>query len=332
LVADKDRVLSLAAVGYADVAAERPMPTDALFWIASQSKSITATAFMMLVDEGKVALDNPVAKFLPEFNQPWLTVEQDQEHVLLKKPKQPITVRHILSHTSGMPFKSLMEDPTLDLLTLRDGVRSYAMTPLLFEPGTKYHYSNAGINTAGRIIELASGMAYEAFLDERLFRPLGMNDTTFWPSGRQLERLAKAYKPSADNRELEETTITQLTYPLDARRRQPMPAGGLFSTAADLGRFCRMVANGGRLDGRRYLSESAVAQMTSKQTADSINDAYGLGWSTGGGNFGHGGAYSTDMNVNRQRGRITVFLVQHAGFPGNGGEAQGSFQKAANEL
>jgi CubicO group peptidase (beta-lactamase class C family) len=231
-----------------------------------------------------------------------------------------------------MPFKSLMEDPTLDLLTLRDGVRSYVMTPLQSEPGTTYQYSNAGINTAGRIIELASGMAYEAFLDERLFRPLGMNDTTFWPSGRQLERLAKAYKPSADNRGLVETTITQLTYPLDDRRRQPMPAGGLCSTAADLGRFCRMVANGGQLDGRRYLSESAVAQMTSKQTADSINDAYGLGWSTGGGNFGHGWAYSTSMNVNHQRSRITVFLVQHAGFPGNGGEAQGAFQKAANEL
>jgi len=332
LVADKEHVLSLTAAGYTDVAAGKPMPTDALFWIASQSKPITATALMILVDEGEVALDDPVEKFLPEFKELWLTVEDDDEHVLLKKPKHPITVRNVLSHTSGMPFKSLMEQPTLDLLPLRDAARSYAMTPLQFEPDTKFWYSNAGINTAGRIIEVVSGMAYEDFLDQRLFEPLGMNDTTFWPNERQLQRLAKPYKPNADKNGLEETTITQLRYPLDDRRRQPMPAGGLFSTAADVGRFCRMVLRGGELDGRRYLSESAVAQMTSKQTGDSIKDGYGLGWSTGGGSFGHGGAYSTNMTIDAKRGRITVYMVQHAGFPGNGGEALGAFRKAADEL
>jgi CubicO group peptidase (beta-lactamase class C family) len=332
LVADRDRVLSLAAVGYADVTAAKPMPTDALFWIASQSKPITATALLMLVDEGQVALDDPIEKYLPEFKDIWLAAEQDQGHILLKRPSQRITVRQVLSHTSGMPFQSLMEQPALDMFKLRDGVRSYAITPLLFEPGTKYQYSNAGINTAGRIIEVASGTAYEDFLDERLFRPLGMVDTTFWPNGEQLERLAKSYKPGPDNRGLEETTITQLTYPLDDRHRQPMPAGGLFSTAADLGRFCQMVLGGGELDGRRYLSEAAVVQMTSKQTAESIKDGYGLGWSTGGGNFGHGGAYSTNINIDSRRGRITVFLVQHAGFPGNGGEAHGAFRKAADEF
>src|SRR5262249_27169955 len=160
-------------------------------------------------------------------------VEQDKEHVLLRRPKQAITVRHILSHTSGMPFRSAMEQPTLDGLFLRDAVKSYAMTPLQFEPGSKWQYSNAGINTAGRLIEVASGMSYEEFLDKRLFGPLGMKDTTFWPSEEQLGRLAKAYKPSADKTGLAETTIGQLHYPLSDRKRQPMPAGGLFSTAAD---------------------------------------------------------------------------------------------------
>ena len=186
LVADKNKVLSLEAVGSADVAAGKPMGQDALFWIASQSKPMTATAFMMLVDEGKIRLDDPVEKYLPEFKGQWLAVEQDKDHVLLKRPKHPITVREILSHTSGLPFTSAMEAPTLDLLSLRDGVRSYAMTPLQFEPGSKYAYSNAGINTAGRIIEVVSGVPYEEFMQKRLFDPLGMKDTTFWPDEGQL--------------------------------------------------------------------------------------------------------------------------------------------------
>jgi CubicO group peptidase (beta-lactamase class C family) len=331
LVADKDKVLSLEAVGFADIAAKKPLKTDALFWIASQSKPITAAALMMLVDEGKVKLDDPVEKYLPEFKNLWLAVEQDKEHVLLKKPKRPITVRDILSHTSGMPFQSAMEVPTLDALPLRDAVRSYAMTPLQFEPGSKYQYSNAGINTAGRIIEVVSGMPYETFLDKRLFVPLGMKDTTFWPSEDQLTRLANSYKPNAAKTGLEATTVGQLQYPLNDHKRQPMPAGGLFATANDVGRFCQMMLNGGMCDGKRLLSEDAVKQMTSKQTGDAVKESYGLGWSTGDGTFGHGGAFATNMNVNTKRGLITVFLVQHAGFPGDGGKSLAAFQKAAEE-
>ena len=111
LVANREKVLSLEAVGFADVAAGKPMRPDALFWIASQSKPMTATALMMLVDEGKVSLDDPVAKYLPEFKDQWLAVEQDSDHVLLKKPKHRVTVRHILSHTSGMAFKSAWKNP-----------------------------------------------------------------------------------------------------------------------------------------------------------------------------------------------------------------------------
>jgi CubicO group peptidase (beta-lactamase class C family) len=331
LVGDRDRVLCVEAVGYADVATRTPMQTNALFWIASQSKPITATALMMLVDEGEVRLDDPVAKYLPEFKDLWLTVERDQDHLLLKRPAHPITVREILSHTSGMPFKSAMEEPTLDLLPLREAVRSYAMTPLQFEPGSKYQYSNAGINTAGRIIEVVSGMPYEAFLEKRLFEPLGMKDTTFWPNESELERLAKSYKPNAEKSDLEPITITQLKYPLNDRKRQPMPAGGLFSTAEDLGRFCRMILNGGVFEGKRYLSEAAVKEMTTRQTGENIKESYGLGWSTGGGSFGHGGAYATNMAIDTKRGLITVFLVQHAGFPAEGGKSQGVFRKAAEE-
>jgi CubicO group peptidase (beta-lactamase class C family) len=331
LVADKDRVLSLEAVGYADIAAGKPMTTDAIFWIASQSKSITGTAFMMLVDEGKVKLDDPVEKYLPEFKTQWLAAVQKPDHVLLEKPRHPITVREVLSHTSGLPFASAMEQPTLDGLPLRDAVRSYAMTPLQFEPGSKYQYSNAGINTAGRMIEVVSRMPYEDFLDRRLFQPLGMKDTTFWPNEDQVKRLAKSYRPNANKDGLEEFPIGQLKYPLSDRKRYPMPAGGLFSTAGDVGRFCQMVLNGGSFEGHRYLSAEAVKLMTSKQTGDALKDGYGLGWSTGGGSFGHGGAHSTNMTIDANRGLIYVWMVQHAGFPGDGGKSQSVFRKAAEE-
>ena len=331
LVADKDKILCTDAVGYADIAAGKPLAVDALFWIASQSKPITATAFMMLVDEGKVSLDDPVQKFLPEFHNQWLAVEHDSDHVLLKKPRRPITIRDILSHTSGLPFASAAEQPTLDLLPLRAGALTYAMTPLQYEPGSKYQYSNAGINTAGRIIEVISGIPYEEFLETRLLRPLGMKDTTFWPNDEQLLRLAKSYKPNRAGNGLDETTVGQLKYPLNDRKRQPMPAGGLFSTAHDLARFCQMILNGGIFEGKRLLSEKSVAELTRKQTPKPLNDGYGLGWATSGGSFGHGGAYSTNMTIDRDRGLIYVFNVQHAGFPGNGGQSFEAFKKAAEK-
>ncbi len=205
-------------------------------------------------------------------------------------------------------------------------VGSYAMTPLVFEPDTKYQYSNAGINTAGRIIEVVTGMKYEAFLDQRLFKPLGMRDTTFWPNKGQLRRLAKAYKPAKDG--LEECPIAQLKYPLDSRERQPMPAGGLFSTANDLSLFYRMLANNGTFHGRRILSEPAVLAMTSKQTGD-LPTPYGFALSVGGNKFGHGGAYGTNSSFDREHQLITVFLVQHAGWAPKGRDILPTFQKAA---
>jgi CubicO group peptidase (beta-lactamase class C family) len=332
LVADANEVLSLGTIGFSDIAAKKPMRTDTLFWIASQTKPITGTALMMLVDEGKV-VDDPVEKYLPEFKGQWLAVEQDEEHVLLRKPKRPITVADVLRHTSGMPFRSAMEEPTLDGLPLEVAVRSYAMTPLQFEPGSQYQYANTGTNTAGRILEVVSGMPYEEFLDTRLLGPLGMKDTTFWPSAEQLTRLATAYKPNADNTGLEETRIAQLHYPLDDRkRRYPMPAGGLFSTARDVCRFCQMILKGGIHDGKRYLSEAAFRQMTHKQTGDTIETGYGFGWATDGNTFGHSGAMETNMTIDAKQGLITVFLIQHAYFPEDGGEKiRTAFREAATE-
>ena len=344
LVATPDRVLGLEAVGYSDVGSKVPMKADAVFWIASMNKPITATLLMMLVDEGKVRLDDPVEKYLPEFRGQMRVALKDGDLVVLKKPARPITVRDILSHTSGMVGRSPIEG-RLDSVSLRDGAISYGLSPLQFEPGTRYEYCNPGINTVGRIVEVVSGVPYEKFLQERLLGPLGMKDTTFWPDDAQVARLAKSYKPGKAG--LEETEIGYLTYPLGDSKRHPYPGGGLFATAEDLGKFCRMILRGGELDGRRYLSEAAVREMTSTQTGDLMNGGkdehgYGLGWSTSRksrgesgpaipGPCGHGGAYSTDMSVDPDRKLVTIWMVQHAGYPGDGNQALGAFKKAAAE-
>lgn len=328
-VADKDRMRGQAEVGFADTDAQIPMRADTLFWIASQTKPITGTALMLLVDEGKIALDDAAAKYLPEFGDLWVIKEQTETSRTLTRPARAVTVRDLLCHTSGLPFRSLLEEPYLDGLPLTAATRSYALTPLGTQPGTAFEYSNAGINAAGRIIEVVSGLPYEEFLQTRLLEPLGMDDTTFFPTAAQVERLAKAYRPNAEGSGYEETQIAQLRYPLDGPGRYPMPAGGLFSTAGDLARFLQMVLNGGRHDGERLLSKDAVAQMTRKQTPPEVANGYGLGWGIGDGSFGHDGAYASGMTVYPSAGLATVYLVQHAGFIKQGETYRRAFEAAA---
>ena len=329
LIGTKDDVLSVETIGAADVGAGRPMTPDAVFWIASMSKSITGTAVMMLVDEGKLNVDDPVESYLPEFRGMMVVAEHDDDHALLRKPIHPLTLRTLLTHTGGLAGHSVLE-PRLDLLSLRENVLVYPLVPLRFEPGARYDYSNAGINTLGRIVEVVSGMPFEVFLEQRLFAPLGMKDTTFWPDANQLRRLAKAYRPNAAQTGFEEVPIDQLTYPLSNRARGVSPAGGLFSTAHDMYRLGRMILNGGTYGGHRYLSAASIAQMTSNQIAElSIGPdpdyGYGFGWiihrarkkndPTGPGTFGAGGAYNTQMGIDPAHNLISVLMVQQVGCP-----------------
>ena len=347
LVASPDKVLTVETAGFADREGKTAMKADDLFWIASMTKPMTAAALMMLVDEKKVSLDDPVEKYLPEFKGHMVVVYQDKDALLLKKPARATTVRDCLRHTSGMPFGSALESPTIDKLLLKDAVRSYAITPLAYEPGTKYAYSNAGINTAGRIIEVASGMSYEDFMSKRLFAPLGMTETTWRPTTEQMKRVAKTYKPSKDGKELEATNIGALAHPLSDPTRQPCPGGGLFSTAKDVAAFGQMILNGGTHGEKRILTEAAVREMTGTQTDDLLNKGkgeggYGLGFSTTrkakadgpavAGPCGHGGAYATNLWINPDAKLVTVYMVQHAGFPGDGGKARGAFEKAATDM
>lgn len=330
LVVDKEHVLAVETIGFSDIEADKPMRPDTLFWIASQSKPMTAVVVMMLVDEGKIALDDPVEKYLPEFRGQMVVVEKDADHLLLKKPAHPITIREILSHMSGLPFKSAVEAPTLDSLPLAAAVRSYAMTPLQTEPGTAYQYANAGINTAARVLEVVSGIAYADFMQARLFDPLGMKDTTFWPNEEQTARIARSYRPDATKTKLDAFNITQLSYPLsDQTKRFAMPAGGLFSTAGDTALFCRMLLNGGELNGHRYLSKAAFDELKKRQTPESVKSSYGLGFAVDPDFFGHGGAHATNMEIYPEKGIALIWMVQHGGFPGEGAKAQGVFKENA---
>jgi CubicO group peptidase (beta-lactamase class C family) len=333
-VASKDALIWFETVGYADIATRRPMARDTVFWIASQTKPFTAIALMMLVDEGRVDVDDPVEKYLPEFvGSSWYTAESDDEHLLLKRPATPIKVRHVLSHTSGLPFSTSIEYPSLDILPLETRVRSYTAAPLSFAPGEGYQYSNAGTNTAGRIIEVVSGRPYADFLRDRLTDPLGMQDTTFWPNSEQVSRIAKTYNYNTESKRLEEIPIEQLRYPLNGPGRDSMPAGGLFSTLDDMTRFYQMLVSGGVIDGRRYVSAGAIDIATSKQTGDKVEASYGFCFGVDENSFGHGGALGTSTSVDRKRGLIKLWFVQHAAYPEGQGEKIGeAFAQGVEEV
>ncbi len=174
-------------------------------------------------------------------------------------------------------------------------------------------------------------MSYEDFMQQRLFDPLGMKETTFWPTSVQESRIALSYKANADKSDLEAMPVSQLHYPLHEHVRQPMPAGGLYSTAADVARFCQMLLRGGELGGKRYLSPESLLMMTSKQTAEGLA-SYGFGYSVTGTSFGHGGAHATNMSIDPAKGIVTIFMVQHSGWrTDDGKKILPAFQKAAAE-
>lgn len=331
LVADSKQILAHETVGWMDAEAKTPMQPNCLFWIASQTKPMTCVALMILAEEGKVNIDDPVEKYLPEFKGQMYIAEKDSKHQLLKRPSRPMLLRDLMSHTSGLPSKTAIMRPTLDSLPLELTVAANAMIPLQAEPGAKCIYSNPGINTVGRVVEAVSGMPYERFIEERLFRPLGMVDTTFWPNEEQVQRLAKAHRPAANKTSLEVTNIAPLRYPLSDRTRHSFPGGGLFSTALDLVRFYQMIACGGEWNGQRILSESAVAQMTLDQTGD-LKAGRGFGFDIKGVIVGKGGSHGTRTRIDRKTGLITIYLIQHADYIGKGREALPTFQNAATAM
>lgn len=314
LIAREGRIVQHAAAGKADLENSRPMKTDTLFAIASMTKPVTATAVMILKDDGKLSLDDPVSKFIPEFAD--VSVRGGG------KPR-PITVRDVMTHTSGLGGDQRLAG------SLEETGKQIAKRPLDFDPGTKWQYS-PGLTIAGRIVEVASGQPFETFLAERIFKPLGMNETTFELSEEQRARLATLYKPSEAGKGLEKADHW-LNNPAEARDRGPNPSGGLFSTAGDMATFYQMVLNGGELNGKRILTQESVEEMTQIQTSSLVTgftpgNGWGLGWCVvrepqgvtemlSPGTFGHGGAFGTQGWVDPKRNMIFVLMIQRLGLP-----------------
>lgn len=346
LVAREGRVVALDATGRADLATRAPMRKDNLFWIASMTKPMTGVAVLMLQDEGRLSVDDPVEKHLPEFRNQWMVAERGKDTLTLKRPSRRITIKDLLTHTAGL---GNLDAPRPDA-SLAELVVGYSQIPLQFEPGSRWQYSNPGINTLGRIVEVVSGQPFGGFMERRLFKPLGMKDTTFWPTPAQAKRLAKSYEPGAGSKGLAETDIFFLRgLPVTDRRRTPFPAGGLFSTAEDVAKFYQMMLDGGVANGRRLLSQAAVQQLTTTQSGD-IKTGFteGMSWGLGfqvvkepqgvtamlsKGTFGHGGAYGTQSWADPKTKTIYVLMIQRAKLNNSdGSEIRKVFQETAAGL
>jgi len=329
VVGRHDRVLGATAVGLRDIDSKQPMAADTMFRIASMTKPVTSIAVMMLVDEGKLSIDDEVEKHLPEFRGQMLVASRTPEILTLKKPSRKITVRDLLTHTSGLPgFPPGLSDIYVKRNhTLAEVIMALSQRPLEFEPGSKWAYCNSGMDTLGRVVEVVSGKPYEAFLQERIFQPLGMNDTTFYPDEKQRQRVATVF----DTKQGKLTAVFGKIIGPPEGARYPVPAGGLYSTGADLARLYQMMLNRGQHNGRQLLSEASVRAMTTDQlgalTAGFVPGmGFGLGWglvrqSSGvtevlsPGSYGHGGAFGTQGWIDPKQDLFVVLLIQRVGLP-----------------
>jgi CubicO group peptidase (beta-lactamase class C family) len=265
---------------------------------------------MILVDEGKLSLTEPVAKHLPELANFKVISERDGNRTVLVPIDTPITMKMLLNHTAGLEFLTpFQQKHAVDSLPMDQHVTTIVMTPLRTQPGTAYHYSNIGTTLAGAVVEQVAGMPFEEFLTKRIFEPLGMTETTFFPDADLLARLATTYSFDRERSQLVPSQTNLITYPL-TERRFAEPGAGLFSTPNDLVKFFQMLQGNGEFNGKRILSEAAVKEIRTRQTGE-LNVPYGLNVTTNNGVFGHGGALGTDAQVNTNNGRVLLYFIQH---------------------
>ena len=342
VVVSKDQVLHLQATGSADVASATPLQPDTVFWIASMTKPVTGVALLMLQDEGKLKVSDPVAKYLPEF-------------AALKTPSGApanLTLAQLMTHTSGLG-EAPPNSPKVS--TLADLIPQFLTAPMTSEPGTTWRYCQSGINTVSRVIEVVSGQSFDAFLQQRLFDPLGMTHTTFYPSLHPEHRVVTAYTRNKTTEKLE-AAAPRVDY--GPRDRPPLGNGGLYSTGPDYARFCQMLLGRGTWQGKRFLSPAAFTALSTVQTGDLPTgffqtDGYGqrgknYGWGIGTcvlrtphdgvasmlspGTFGHGGAWGTQAWVDPVRGVAYILMVQRTNFPNSdASDVRQRFQQAASD-
>lgn len=331
LVAHHGRVAAYDAVGWANVEDKKPMRKDTIFQVMSMTKNFTGVGIMMLVEEGRIDLRRPIEYYLPEFKNILVEETLADGTVITRKPKAPPTVWQLLDHTTGLdgdPSGALEDNPRTLRVPLAEAVKFYGQSRLRFEPGTRWKYSNLGIATLGRIIEVITGEDYVSYISKRLFQPLGMNDSFFFAPADKKDRIALVYK-HVDGKLVRSGSEILGGDPTlyRAGAKYPAPEFGLYTTAADLLRFYQMLLNGGSLDGRRYLSRQSVETMTRVFTPDVTptgwlgGTGYGLTFEIvnqpegtlllhSPGTFGHGGAFGTEGWIDPKNDLIRIMLVQ----------------------
>jgi CubicO group peptidase (beta-lactamase class C family) len=345
LIQRNGSVGELDAVGMQNIETKTPMKPDTIFEVMSMTKPVTAAGIMILADEGKLSIGDPVEKYLPEFKGMWLidarikdSASGRDKEMAMKRPARPITIRDLLTHTSGMremPPEPLSEIYVKFHYSLKEAVHFYSQQPLEFEPGSKWAYSNTGMATLGRIIEVVSDQPYEKFLDDRIFKPLGMVDTFFYVPEAKKSRVAAVYTKSAAGKLV---NMGPGIYRPGAK--YPMPEGGLYSTAQDMAAFYQMCLSG----GKGILSKAALDAMTTVHTGSypvwgSGATGYGLGFSvirsaegtltfSSQGAYGHGGAFGTQAWADPKTGLIGVLMIQK--FPNDAAEVHNVFRTMAN--
>jgi len=340
LIARRGKTAYLQCVGMQDGEKNIKMKPGTIFRIASMSKPITSVAVLMLYEEGHFQLQDPIAKFIPEFANPTVLVPESSQGDVVPA-KRPITIRHLLTHTSGLTYHwdqrvgakyreagithGLLQDEDL----LGDDMKKLARIPLVHQPGEAWTYG-LSVDVLGRLVEVVSGMSFDEFLRKRIFEPLAMNDTGFYLPEEKVPRLAAAYAPNEagglkhlGNDILGEGSMRYtVTYPYEGPKKYYSGGGGLCSTVLDYARFAQMLLNGGQLDGVRLLSRKTVELMTADHVGN-LNEGSGFGLgvsvrrslSESGeigsiGTYGWGGFWYTTFFVDPQEQMVGVCMAQ----------------------
>ena len=307
-------VQETACVGWANVENQIPMTVDRLFMQCSQTKGFCGVTVAMLVEEGKLSLDDPVAKYLPEFAELKIATKDEMGKPTTVPAKNTLTVRMVMNHTGGFPF----EIPTKQKkgwpgLSLRETAREAAANPILFEPGTKVRYSNTGIDIGAAVVEVVTGKPWEVFLKERVLDPLGMKETTFNPSDERLKDSISLYVIKAEQKPKFLAYNRWMPLPHNGPDVHPSAGAGLWTTAADQVKFYRMLMNLGVADnGTRLLKEETVKTLLAATTRPEGLGGYslGLGANFKNGDMAHGGAWGTSCTVNWRRKHLVLWVVQ----------------------
>ena len=317
-------VQETSCIGYADARSKRPITIDDHYMQCSQTKGFCGVTIAILVEEGKLSLDDPVSKYLPEFKELWIEQTGPNGSRTLVKAKNTLTVRMVMNHTGGFGFelpKYTAMGGWNHRMPLRSVAAVAASLPIGFEPGTRARYSNVGIDIGAAVVEVVSGKRWETFLKERVLDPLEMRDTTFWPSEKQLATKIELYKiqPGQAAEWLSQNGAMQQPYNGD--RVFSSAGAGLWTTVRDQLKFYKMLMNLGMgVNGVRILKEETVKSILATSTRPDGLGGYSLGLNApvkdGEGEwFGHGGAWRTSCYVNWHRKQLKLFVVQYVGNP-----------------